>query len=110
MSAGLAAPVRTPLRERLAYLLNATAEGVWRGDDCGNCAGVFADPADRCPECAQAAEDGERLDAGITAVQDAPTEAAALGAWFDCLAGVAGMGILIETAAVRCGHGAGAGR
>lgn len=96
---------RTPLQVRLSGLLNAMAEGLWRGEDCRECPGSAASPADRCPACAQADDEVGHLDTGMTAVNEAVTGAGALSAYFDCLALVAGLSVEVE--AITAGGDAG---
>jgi hypothetical protein len=77
-----------PLRERLVLLLDAMVYGLHPEDECRACAGSIAD---RCPECGQGLADVSALNAAITAVQGARTNAEAVRAYDACLLALAGI-------------------
>jgi hypothetical protein len=91
MTATTAAPLVPSLRDRLATIIGSLK---------------FDLPAP-CAEYPQAAGDAETLSAGATAarlaVHEAPTNAAALKAYFDFFAALAGLTAEVEAVAVHCG-------
>lgn len=86
MTATLAAG--TSLRERLVLLLDAMVYGLHPEDGCKACTDAIAD---RCGDCAQGLTDVGALNAAITAVQDARTNAGAITAYDTCLLALAGI-------------------
>ena len=75
----VAVTARTPVQDRLIRILGATAYGLHPEDDCEAC------PAGgKCVECAQDLADVDAANAGISAVQDARTEAEAEAAYDAC--------------------------
>jgi hypothetical protein len=90
-------------RERMAQILSAAAYGLARVGMCEDC----TETRGLCSGCEQANADVAAFNAAIGAVEDAPTEAAALAAYFDCLARAASLAVVIETASVPCGTGDG---
>ena len=84
MNAVTAPPALTPLRERLAGLLDAMAGGLRGAGYCEACSGIPAGAAG--------------------AARGALTEAAALGAYFDALAALAGAAVQVDAGAVPCGQ------
>jgi hypothetical protein len=82
----VAAASRTPLRERLIFLLGAMTYGLHPEDECDPGA-----PGGTCADCSQAFTDVDALNAAVTAVQDAATDAKAVAAYDACLLSLAGI-------------------
>lgn len=85
-----------PLRQRILDLIDYAILGAWPAGDCTACA---RSTGTRCAPCTALWADVTRLDAAVTRVEDADSDAGALAVFLDLMAGLAGADMHTRAAA-----------